>query len=162
MKQGLEMPSNKSELINLIKNKKAFWFHQGICESCHRVIDGTKWLSNAERDEIIVFASGKRQGKQVIWEPFFICTNNEPLWDERMTWEGQANKMSQVFSLCLQDYTFNVLDNAFLIHKPGIKGKKLQNVKYMNVTRRSMKLLKGVISPELKKIYGNREGCRIM
>lgn len=55
-----------------------------------------------------------------------------------------------------------VLDNAFLVHKPGIKVKKVQNLKYKNVTDKSTKLLKYHASVELKKIYGNNPKCRIM
>lgn len=30
------------------------------------------------------------------WEPIYIGTNEEPLYDERLTWEGKRDKMSQV------------------------------------------------------------------
>ena len=51
------------------------------------------------------------------WEPIYIGTNEEPWYDERLTWEGRADKMDQGFRLCLLDYEFYILDNAFLIHR---------------------------------------------
>ena len=36
--------------------------------------------------------------------------------------------MSQMHELCLLDYRFAILDTAYLIHKPGIKRKKLHTV----------------------------------
>ena len=30
------------------------------------------------------------------WEPIYIGTNQDPLYDERLHWEGKADKMSQV------------------------------------------------------------------
>ena len=31
------------------------------------------------------------------WEPIYIGTNQDPLYDERLHWEGKADKMSQVY-----------------------------------------------------------------
>ncbi|XP_049820563.1 beta-1,4-glucuronyltransferase 1-like isoform X2 [Aethina tumida] len=162
MKEGYDIPSNKTQLQTMIKNKTAFLFHKNICASCHKVVDGNRWITEPETEGLNVFSVGKRQGTQVMWEPFYVCTHKEPLFDERMSWEGQANKMSMAYSLCLLDYDFMVLDNAFLVHKPGIKVKKVQNLKYKNVTDKSTKLLKYHASVELKKIYGNNPKCRIM
>nr|CAI5826385.1 unnamed protein product [Callosobruchus analis] len=47
-------------------------------------------------DSLDVFTVSKRTGSQRFWEPFFVCTQKEPLWDERLNWEGQGNKMCQV------------------------------------------------------------------
>lgn len=30
------------------------------------------------------------------WEPIYIGTNQEPLYSEQLTWEGQQDKMTQV------------------------------------------------------------------
>jgi len=30
------------------------------------------------------------------WEPIYIGTNEEPLYSEELTWEGQQDKMTQV------------------------------------------------------------------
>jgi hypothetical protein len=33
------------------------------------------------------------------WEPIYIGTNEEPLYSEELTWEGQQDKMTQVIEL---------------------------------------------------------------
>ena len=40
-----------------------------------------------------------------------------PRYEERLTWEGRSDKMDQALKLCLMDYEFHILDNAFLIHR---------------------------------------------
>ena len=85
-----------------------------------------------------VIGTARRVGYYKSWEPIFIGTNNDPLYDERMVWEGSDDKLIQVWNilkiiskfkcyilkmyiLCLLEYEFHVLNNGFLIHKPGIK-----------------------------------------
>ena len=34
-----------------------------------------------------------RSGALRHWEPIFIGTKRDPLYDERLTWEGRADKM---------------------------------------------------------------------
>ena len=60
---------------------------------------------------------GKRIKPFQHWEPIYIGTNQEPLYDERLTWEGRSDKMAQGYKLCLLNYQFHILDNAFLIHR---------------------------------------------
>ena len=42
------------------------------------------------------FQVGKRRAKFKNWEPIFIGTHEDPLYDERLTYEGRADKMTQV------------------------------------------------------------------
>lgn len=63
--------------------------------------------------------------------------------------------------MCLLDYDYMVLDNAFLIHKPGVKKKKEQNIVYRNVVRKTNILLKTVILKELDKIFGPNQHCKV-
>lgn len=60
------------------------------------MINIEKWLKKEETKELAVIASGKRLGKYKNWEPFYIGTKDDPVFDERLTWEGQSNKMTQV------------------------------------------------------------------
>ena len=41
-------------------------------------------------------ATGKREKPYHRWEPIYIGTNEEPTYDERLTWEGRSDKMVQV------------------------------------------------------------------
>ncbi|KAJ8952953.1 hypothetical protein NQ318_006570 [Aromia moschata] len=154
-----KVPENKTQLQEMHKKKKAILFHRNVCPSCHKVPDGDNWLIAKETDGLEVFSVGKREGHQAIWEPFFVCTQKEPLWDERLNWEGQGNKMCQVYTMCMLNYKFMVMDNAFLIHKPGIKKKKVQVLKHMDQTRKNNKILIK-IQDELQQIYGANKNCR--
>lgn len=46
--------------------------------------------------ELGIFHTAKRTDDFVSWEPFYIGTNADPYFDERLSWEGKQDKMSQV------------------------------------------------------------------
>lgn len=43
-----------------------------------------------------VFYVGKREGKFSHWEPIFIGTHSDAYYDDRLSWEGKKDKMTQV------------------------------------------------------------------
>ena len=47
-------------------------------------------------DELHVFHVGKRNPPYQHWEPIYIGTHDDPLYDERLSWEGRSDKMTQV------------------------------------------------------------------
>lgn len=57
--------------------------------------------------------------------------------------------------MCLLNYNFMVLDNAFLIHQPGVK-RKSQNPVQSKVAENEVKLLK----KELTILLGKKSGCQ--
>ena len=62
--------------------------------------------------------------------------------------------------MCVLDYDFLILDNAFLVHKPGIKTiKKDGNITKTVHVKKQNKYLKNVIMPELYDKIGTKEGC---
>ena len=65
---------------------------------CHSVPKENEWISTPESLELKIYATTKRQFKFKQWEPFFIGTNMDPGYDERLTNEGTFDKMTQVFS----------------------------------------------------------------
>lgn len=69
--------------------------------------------------------------------------------------------MLQAFSMCLLGYDYMVLDNAFLIHKPGIKLSKDQITNYPDMVFETNLLVRDVIKPELRILYGRELGCRL-
>ncbi|KAF2898982.1 hypothetical protein ILUMI_07193, partial [Ignelater luminosus] len=89
------VPENKTALQQMIKSEKAFYFHKRLCMRCHRIPNGSEWLNLTESNDLDVFVTVKRHMKQVKWEAFYIGTNKDPLFDERLSWEGQSNKMTQ-------------------------------------------------------------------
>lgn len=48
------------------------------------------------RLDLGVFHIGKRTGYFVHWEPIYIGTHADPHYDERLSWEGKSDKMTQV------------------------------------------------------------------
>lgn len=158
-----KVPKTKIELYELIKKNVSNWFHYNFCRECHLIPYHDHWFSNVNETEMRVFASVKKRGLQKNWEPFYIATNAEPGWDERLDWEGKSNKMQQVYDLCLQDYDFNVLSNAFLCHKPGIKTVdwNKENVRE-DYLKRTFEIIFQKIVPDSKALYGDREGCEIV
>ncbi|XP_043289778.1 beta-1,4-glucuronyltransferase 1 [Venturia canescens] len=153
-------PSNKTALIAMLKNGTAIPFHKKLCAACHNVPKSKEWQETPQSSSLRVFHVGKRTGKFVHWEPIFIGTNNDPMYDERLSWEGKSDKMTQGYALCVLDYDFLILDNAFLVHRPGIKIYK-KDPRRDSLTAKTNMLIKKIIVPELKVIYGTRKDCAV-
>jgi len=156
------LPKSKSELIRLMKNNTVIPFHKNVCPQCHKIPHSKEWLEAKVKPGLNVLHIGKRIKPFQHWEPIYIGTNQEPSYDERLSWEGRSDKMAQGFKLCLQNYQFHILDNAFLIHRPGIKTKKtLHSAINLKKISAQNELLKKTIFPEIKKLYGARKGCEM-
>lgn len=80
----------------MLKNGTALPFHKKLCPGCHSVPKSKEWQQAKETENVHIFHVGKRNGKFVHWEPIFIGTHADPLYDERLSWEGKSDKMTQV------------------------------------------------------------------
>ncbi|XP_023215139.1 beta-1,4-glucuronyltransferase 1-like [Centruroides sculpturatus] len=119
VEENSKVPDTKKELLEMMSSKKAVFFHKLVCDACHKFPDRDRWLKTAPpEDSMTIFSTVKHAPP---WEPFYIGTNNEPPFHENFTWEGKMNKFPQVLEMCFMDYDFCILDNAFLVHSPGIK-----------------------------------------
>lgn len=88
--------------VQMLKTATAIPFHKKLCSGCHNVPKSKEWQEAVETEDLHVFHIGKRTGSFIHWEPIFIGTNNDPLYDERLSWEGKSDKMTQVsLSGCL-------------------------------------------------------------
>ncbi|EAT35985.1 AAEL011900-PA [Aedes aegypti] len=154
------VPRDKTELQELLRTGKAIPFHKRVCSSCHGVPKSKEWIAANETDDLGVFHIGKRVGYFVHWEPIYIGTHADPHYDERLSWEGKSDKMTQGYALCVLDYDFHILDNAFLVHKPGIKVLK-KDPKRAMLAAKTNQLIKKIIYPELQVMYGSRKGCAV-
>lgn len=154
------VPRDKTELQELLRTGKAIPFHKRVCSSCHGVPKSKEWIAANETDDLGVFHIGKRVGYFVHWEPIYIGTHADPHYDERLSWEGKSDKMTQGYALCVLDYDFHILDNAFLVHKPGIKILK-KDPKRAMLAAKTNQLIKKIIYPELQVMYGTRKGCAV-
>lgn len=91
-----QVPDNKTVLKEMLLNGTALPFHKKLCPGCHNVPKSKEWREANETKGLHVFHVGKRIGYYVHWEPIFIGTHSEPLYDERLSWEGKSDKMTQV------------------------------------------------------------------
>ena len=62
--------------------------------------------------------------------------------------------------MCVLDYNFAILNEAFLIHKPGIKTSKHHSSETdgKKVSKQTT-LISKIIMPQLKMMYGKKSGC---
>ncbi|KAF6211349.1 hypothetical protein GE061_011861 [Apolygus lucorum] len=161
LEANMNLPNDKTELVAMLKNGTAIPFHKKVCPGCHNVPRSKEWLrANATQGGLRVFHIGKRTGYFVHWEPIYIGTHSDPLYDERLSWEGKSDKMTQGYALCVLDYEFQILDNAFLVHKPGIKTLKKDPARAI-AAGRTNSLIRKTIFPEMKILYGSRKGCAV-
>lgn len=106
-----------------------------------------------------VFTITKRTGAFKTWEPIFIGTQMEPMYEERLNWEGKSDKMTQGYILCVMDYEFALLNNPFLTHRPGFKS--LAEAKRVELETKTRTLIAKKLLPELILLYGKRNGCHV-
>lgn len=159
VKETARVPDNKTELLKMLKTEDAILFHKKICPNCHAVPGRERWESTPEGSMMEVFAVGKREGSFQHWEPIFIGTNREPYYEERLNWEGKRDKMTQGYQLCVKDYEFHILSDAFLVHRPGIK--LMQAARRLEHEAVTNNLIDKKISRELHILFGTKDGCTI-
>lgn len=159
VKKEFLAPQTKDELIKRIKNGQAIFFHKWTCDACQNFPRRDEWLKTPSKEDLGVFEITKRQAPRTSWEPIYIGTNAEPNYDERLTWEGKRDKMSQMYELCLLDYDFYVLDNAFLVHAPGIKTLNSKDQRRRAPFMYKNNAIHSMLLNQMKKKYGPRKGC---
>ncbi|KAG7175372.1 Beta-1-4-glucuronyltransferase 1-like 1 [Homarus americanus] len=65
-----------------------------------------------------------------------------------------------MYILCVRDYELHILDNAFLVHKPGIK--KLHKDPFRDrIVAKQNSAISSKILPEYKTVFGTRKSCVI-
>lgn len=62
--------------------------------------------------------------------------------------------------MCLLEYEFHILDNAFLVHRPGIKVYRKNSDTELLVNQTNV-LIKEKYRLEIEMLYGTRKGCSI-
>lgn len=157
VEKNVTVPTTKAKLQRMLAEKSAIIFHENGHRKCHETPNEEEWILTPEEAEMKIFATSKRTGKYEIWEPFYISSRHIPAFDERMTWELQGNKLVHAYVLCLLDYDFHVLNNAFLVHRPGIK--TASEDKFGREPIKGNRMIKYTIQPQLRSLYGDREGC---
>nr|CAH7768445.1 unnamed protein product [Callosobruchus chinensis] len=100
------VPETKTQLKEMLGNGLAVPFHKKLCPGCHGVPKAKEWQNANESNGLHVFHVGKRNGRFVHWEPIFIGTHADPLYDERLSWEGKSDKMTQVSGCLVEKFKF--------------------------------------------------------
>ncbi|XP_043661897.1 beta-1,4-glucuronyltransferase 1 isoform X2 [Drosophila teissieri] len=159
---GVQVPVDKEELLALYRKQQAQVFHLKLCPTCHTIPGQEEWLNRTSKadDQLHVFSQTLRKRKFRAWEPFYVSDNTEPLFDERVTWEGQSNKRIQNYAMCLLDYEYHVLSPAFLVHSPGIKKSSERDPTRLQYAKEMTKFIKAKIEPEYKVLFGTNSACR--
>ncbi|XP_062549008.1 beta-1,4-glucuronyltransferase 1-like isoform X1 [Armigeres subalbatus] len=154
------VPENKTELLSMLNTGEAIKFHEKICAQCHTVPNYDEWLQFDKPNQTMdILSMAKREGRFDLWEPIYVGTKREPQYQERLNWEGKFDKMTQGYIMCVQGYNFHILDNGFLVHKPGFKN--LTEAARPDLERRQRKFVEEVIYKELKVLYGENKHCRL-
>uniref|UniRef100_A0A182VUQ8 N-acetyllactosaminide beta-1,3-N-acetylglucosaminyltransferase n=1 Tax=Anopheles minimus TaxID=112268 RepID=A0A182VUQ8_9DIPT len=158
--EDVPVPKDKAHLLELLERGDAIKFHENICSNCHTVPGYAEWLTAMKYDQTMdIHVTSKREGAYASWEPIYVGTKHEPEYDERLSWEGKADKMTQGYIMCILGYDFHVLDNGFLVHRPGIKTIAQANRPPQQAKQRSF--MRKTIAHEIAALYGQREGCKI-
>ncbi|KAK0083154.1 hypothetical protein PV325_009239 [Microctonus aethiopoides] len=164
IEQHQRPPTNKRELMNAITNGLAVYFHKYICLHCQRFPGMTRWMLRPDPSRVRPLIVTRREYPHHRWEPLYIGTREDPLYNEEMSWEGRQDKMAQMLEMCLMNYRLIILDGAFLVHSPGIKRKVsklnlLKNNLQQNYEMQNTRLYQ-IITRRLLKQYPVNRRCR--
>lgn len=163
VKANISAPKTKQDLVHLMEQGDAIFFHKWVCDACQNFPNRLDWLETDKYghedfksdSEIVIFEITQRDKSKDSWEPIFIGTNDDPLYDDRLTWDGRRDKMGQMYEMCLQDYHLLVLGNAFLVHASGIKHiDKNDNMKRYKYIRENNAIYDATML-QLQKQYSN-------
>lgn len=110
VKSGLRPPATKAALVRMLKRGLAIPFHKFVCPQCHKVPGLREWAEANASSSVNVVLVAKRHPPFHHWEPIYVGTHLDPLYDERLTWEGRSDKMTQVSFFCF----FCVLTLSYL------------------------------------------------
>ena len=89
---GVRKNPNRATFVANIEVSAEFWKKIKIVL--------TLGLSFPFPDKLNVFHVAKRTPPYSHWEPIYIGTNSDPYYDERLSWEGRSDKMTQVNRRC--------------------------------------------------------------
>lgn len=157
------LPNTKEDLIVQYARKTAVYFHKLVCAHCQRFPGLTEWLQKSgSPGQMKAMYWSYRHPPYHRWEPIYVCTTQEPLYEEELTWEGLQDKMSQMHELCLRNYQFHLLDRGFLVHAVGIKKRKRGQAHYpawrIPFIDANTKTYDGVMN-RLENTYGKSDNC---
>ncbi|KFM67924.1 hypothetical protein X975_23342, partial [Stegodyphus mimosarum] len=67
--------------------------------------------------------------------------------------------MQMAYEMCLMDYDFHIIQNAFLVHTPGINVYNISEAKLKSKYIWENQKLMSVIKKDLTKKFGHKKDC---
>ena len=107
-KNDLNIPTNKDELVKMVRKKELNPFHLYHYTRGHAPTNFSKWESTKEAYDV-EWAQG--------FEPYIVVQSDVVRYDERFMGYG-FNKVSHIYELNKQGYRFTVLPQGFIVHLP--------------------------------------------
>ncbi|XP_032523046.1 uncharacterized protein LOC116774425 isoform X2 [Danaus plexippus] len=157
VERGVDIPRDKETLVRLINENRAKYFHQKICAHCQRFPGLQSWLLRPSPPVVEPMLIARREYPYHRWEPLYFGTQNEPWYNEVLSWEGKQDKMAQMLEMCLRDYRMVVLDGAFLCHAASPRNTTGRN----RAQRINHRRYQNAVSA-FKLKYPNRPKCKMM
>ncbi|XP_057340323.1 xylosyl- and glucuronyltransferase LARGE1-like [Microplitis mediator] len=138
-------PVNKEELIKYLNYGVLYTFRYHVWTKGHAATNYSNWKSAIEP-------------YQVTWEPDFepyiVVHKSAPLYDERFIGFGW-NKVSYITHLTALGYSYIVLPDVFIIHRPHAPSLDIGKFRTDSLYRRCLKKLKDRFVDELIAKYGD-------
>jgi len=86
-----QVPDTKLQLQQMIRKGDASPSTSGSATPVRTFVDREKWANETRNhDQINIFRKTKRN--HTFWEPLYIGPMDEPLYEERLSWDGSATK----------------------------------------------------------------------
>jgi len=145
---GVEAPSTKEQLLDLLDAERTRPFHNETCWYCHKTTRYEDWVQIPMTDELAI---AYEVDWEKSWEPYYISTTDAPLHDERFKQYGY-DRISQICELYMADYKFFILDNLFTVHQ-GYKMLADINLARNLENRKNFLIFEERFQPEMSKKY---------
>ncbi|CAG5079121.1 Similar to Large1: LARGE xylosyl- and glucuronyltransferase 1 (Mus musculus) [Cotesia congregata] len=138
-------PVNKEELLKYLNYGVLYTFRYHVWTKGHAATNYSNWKTATKP-------------YQVTWEPDFepyiVVHKSAPLYDERFIGFGW-NKVSYITHLTALGYSYIVLPDVFIIHRPHAPSLDIGKFRTDALYRRCLKKLKDQFVDELIVKYGN-------
>ncbi|XP_023233755.1 beta-1,4-glucuronyltransferase 1-like [Centruroides sculpturatus] len=120
MRETSRMPTNKNELLSMVRRKECRPFHYKVFIYNQFATNHSLWESLPETATLT--AAYKVNNYEFFYEPFYVADNEVPPNDERFVGYG-FTRNTQVFEMHVAGYEFWVLNPVFAVHR-GIQNRR--------------------------------------
>ncbi|XP_064483284.1 beta-1,4-glucuronyltransferase 1-like [Ornithodoros turicata] len=110
------VPKTKSELLHMVRVKKARPFHQKVFIYNQYATNHREWERITTTATKPIAAAYRVRKYEFFYEPFYVASKDIPRHDERFVGYG-FTRNTQVYEMYLAGFEFWVLDNAFAVHQ---------------------------------------------